>query len=152
MAQAATRFKPPLYLKLRRAHAWLAWSDGQAWLERLMFLPRRKCVHTNQSSPESWPQHFLKESAKSRITLRFFPFLRWTSKIRRAAYRAIYSFPSLERYSTMALALIHIVVKGGQLTLEGVVANEADRTAADIRAKTVPSVFSVTDNPQSKTV
>ena len=70
------------------------------------------------------------------------------NQIRRAEYRAIYSFPSFERYSIMALPLIHIIVSNGHVTLEGLVANQADKTAADIRAKTVPSVFSVTDNLQ----
>jgi hyperosmotically inducible protein len=70
------------------------------------------------------------------------------NQIRRAEYRSIYSFPSLERYSTMALPTIHIIVKGGHVTLEGVVANQADKDAANIRAKTVSNVFSVTDNLQ----
>ena len=48
----------------------------------------------------------------------------------------------------MALPGIHIVVKGGHVTLEGTVATEADKDAANIRAKTVPNVFSVTDNLQ----
>ena len=70
------------------------------------------------------------------------------NQIRRAEYRAIYSFPSLEKYSTMALPQIHIVVKNGHVTLEGVVLNQADKETAEIRAKSVPNVFSVTDNLQ----
>jgi hyperosmotically inducible protein len=68
--------------------------------------------------------------------------------IRRAEYRAIYSFPSLEKYSQMVLPSIHIVVKNGHVTLEGVVLNQGDKNAAEIRAKSVPNVFSVTDNLQ----
>ena len=70
------------------------------------------------------------------------------NQIRRAEYRAIYSFPSLEKYSTMALPQIHIVVKNGHVTLEGAVLNQGDKQAAEIRAKSVPNVFSVTDNLQ----
>lgn len=70
------------------------------------------------------------------------------NQIRRAEYRAIYSFPSLERYSIMALPSIHIVVKGGHVTLDGVVASEADKDAANIRANSVPNVFSVMNNLQ----
>jgi hyperosmotically inducible protein len=70
------------------------------------------------------------------------------SQIRRAEYRAIYSFPSLEKYATMALPQIHIVVKNGHVTLDGAVLNQADKDAANIRAKSVPNVFSVTDNLQ----
>ena len=70
------------------------------------------------------------------------------NQIRRAEYRAIYSFPSLEKYATMALPQIHIVVKNGHVTLDGAVLNQADKDAANIRAKSVPNVFSVTDNLQ----
>ena len=38
---------------------------------------------------------------------------------------------------------IHIIVKNGHVRLEGVVANEADKNIAGIRAKSVPNVFSV---------
>jgi osmotically-inducible protein OsmY len=68
--------------------------------------------------------------------------------IRQAEYAAIYNYPELRLYSTMALPPIHIVVKGGQVTLDGTVANQADRAAAEARAKSVPNVSSVTDNLQ----
>jgi hyperosmotically inducible protein len=67
-------------------------------------------------------------------------------QIRRAEYRAIYSAPNFEQYSMQAVAPIHIVVKGGNVTLEGVVANDGDRDLANIRARGVPGVFSVTNN------
>jgi len=43
---------------------------------------------------------------------------------------------------------IRIIVKNGHVTLEGVVDSEADKNTAEIRAKGVPGVFSVTDNLQ----
>lgn len=67
-------------------------------------------------------------------------------QIRRAEFRAIYSYPSFQHYSNMAVAPIHIVVSGGHVTLEGVVDNQADKDAANIRASGVPGVFSVTNN------
>lgn len=70
------------------------------------------------------------------------------NQIRRAEYQAIYSFPQLQKYSTMALPQIHIVVKNGHVTLDGTVLNQGDKQAAEIRAKSVPNVFSVTDNLQ----
>ena len=48
----------------------------------------------------------------------------------------------------MVLPSIHIIVKNGHVTLDGVVLNEGDKNAAEIRAKSVPNVFSVTDNLQ----
>ncbi len=67
-------------------------------------------------------------------------------RIRIATYRAIYSQPPLDRYSLQAVPPIHIIVSGGRVTLEGVVANEADKDLANIRASGVSGVFSVTNN------
>ncbi len=68
-------------------------------------------------------------------------------QIRRAVYRAIYSYPSLStRYGFQAVPSIHIIVKNGHVDLEGVVANEADKNVANIQANGVPGVFSVTNN------
>jgi len=69
-------------------------------------------------------------------------------RIRLAAYRAIYGFPSLNRYALNAVPPIHIIVNNGKLTLEGVVANQGDKDAANIQANSVPGVFSVTNNLQ----
>jgi hyperosmotically inducible protein len=52
------------------------------------------------------------------------------------------------RYGFRALPSIHILVKNGQVTLEGVVANEGDKNIVNARANGVPNVFSVTNNLQ----
>jgi osmotically-inducible protein OsmY len=67
-------------------------------------------------------------------------------QIRRAVYRAIYGDPSFTRYGFQAVPSIHIIVKNGNVTLEGVVDNEADKNLAEVRAKGVSNVFSVTNN------
>ena len=67
-------------------------------------------------------------------------------QIRRAEYRAIYGQGTLARYGLGSLQSIHIIVKGGHVTLEGFVDSEADKNAAGIYAKGVPNVFSVTNN------
>ena len=67
-------------------------------------------------------------------------------RIRMAAYRAIYSRQGLDRYALSAVPSIHIIVKNGNLTLEGVVSKQADKDLAGITAKGVPGVFSVTNN------
>ncbi|MGE5646157.1 MAG: BON domain-containing protein [Acidobacteriota bacterium] len=70
-------------------------------------------------------------------------------QIRIAEYRAIYGDPTIStRYGYRAVPPIHIIVKNGNVTLEGVVANEADKEIIDLRAKSVPNVFSVTNNLQ----
>lgn len=70
-------------------------------------------------------------------------------QIRMAEYRAIYGDPTLStRYGYRALPSIHIIVRNGQVTLEGVVANEADKNIVNIRANGVANVFGVTNNLQ----
>jgi hyperosmotically inducible protein len=66
--------------------------------------------------------------------------------IRRAAFRAIYSQEGLDRYAVRAVQSIHIIVRNGHLTLEGVTANRMDKDLAGIAARGVPGVFSVTNN------
>jgi len=66
--------------------------------------------------------------------------------LRRAVYRAIYGDTSLSRYGMSALPSIHIIVKNGNVALEGVVDNEGDKNLAGLRANGVPNVFSVTNN------
>jgi len=69
-------------------------------------------------------------------------------QIRRAEFRAIYSKPTLERYAEGNVQQIHIIVKNGNVTLEGTVGSQADKDAANVYANTVPGVFSVTNNLQ----
>jgi osmotically-inducible protein OsmY len=69
-------------------------------------------------------------------------------QIRRAEYRAIYGFAGLWKYAMGALPPVHIVVDNGHVTLDGVVDSEADKNLIGLRAKTVPNVFSVTNNLQ----
>ena len=63
--------------------------------------------------------------------------------IRVAAYRAIFSKPGLDRYAHRAVPPIHIIVKNGNITLVGVVANEGDKNLAGIAAKGVSGAFNV---------
>jgi osmotically-inducible protein OsmY len=43
---------------------------------------------------------------------------------------------------------IHIIVDHGHVTLVGVVARQMDKQIAEMQAKSVPNVFSVTNNLQ----
>ena len=65
---------------------------------------------------------------------------------RRAVYRAIYGNEVLSQYALRAVPPIHIIVNNGHVTLEGVVARQMDKQIAETQAKSVPNVFSVTDN------
>ncbi len=67
-------------------------------------------------------------------------------RLRRSLYRAIYGFPSMNRYALPVIKPIRIIVKNGNVTLEGIVDNQADKSIANIRANGVHGVFSVTNN------
>ena len=67
-------------------------------------------------------------------------------RLRRDLYRAIFGDGTLARYSIQSVPPIHIIVKNGHVTLEGVVASEMDKNIAGLRANGVPNVFSVTNN------
>ena len=68
------------------------------------------------------------------------------NQIRRAEYRTVFSFADLGRYTLGANPPVHIVVKNGHVSLEGVVMNQMDKNMAGVIANTVPGVFSVENN------
>ena len=69
-------------------------------------------------------------------------------RIRRETYRAIYGNEVLSEYQLRAVPPIHIIVKNGHVTLEGVVARQMDKQIAGVQANSVQGVFSVTNNLQ----
>ncbi len=66
--------------------------------------------------------------------------------LRLRLYRAIYGYTPLEKYAMPVIKPIRIIVKNGNVALEGVVDNKADKDMAGIRANGVSGVFSVTNN------
>jgi hyperosmotically inducible protein len=70
------------------------------------------------------------------------------NQIRRAEYRAVFSQADLGRYTLGAIPQVHIIVKNGHVSLEGVVMNQMDKNTAGIVANTVPGVFSVENHLQ----
>jgi hyperosmotically inducible protein len=67
-------------------------------------------------------------------------------RLRRALFQSINGFGPLQRYSMPPHKPIQILVRNGNVVLEGIVANEADKNMAGIRANVVPGIFSVTNN------
>jgi hyperosmotically inducible periplasmic protein len=70
------------------------------------------------------------------------------NQTRLAVYRAIYGFPSLNKYAIDPAQPIRITVVNGNVTLNGVVLSQADKDTAGIRANSVPGVFKVTNDLQ----
>jgi hypothetical protein len=71
--------------------------------------------------------------------------------IRRSLARAIYGDSILNRYAAGANPWIRLIVRDGDVTLEGYVDREMDRNIALIRAGGVHGAFSVTDRLMIKT-
>ena len=67
-------------------------------------------------------------------------------RIRRAVYLALTRQVQLQKYLMQAVPPIRIIVKNGNVSLEGVVANKGDSDVAKIAANGVSGVFSVTNN------
>ena len=69
-------------------------------------------------------------------------------RIRAVPARAVYGYPSLNKYAIDPAKPIRIVVQNGNVTLEGVVINQMDKEVAGLRANGVPGVFKVTNDLQ----
>ncbi|HXU09859.1 MAG TPA: BON domain-containing protein [Blastocatellia bacterium] len=74
------------------------------------------------------------------------PVSGFDDQIRARAYRSIFRTGGLYRYAMGANPSIHIVVRNGNVTLEGVVSGRMDSQLAYMAARQVPGVFSVTNN------
>lgn len=69
-------------------------------------------------------------------------------RIRLQVYRAVYGFPTLQKYAIDPAQPIRITVVNGHVILNGIVLTQADKDDAGLRANTVPGVFSVTNDLQ----
>jgi osmotically-inducible protein OsmY len=74
------------------------------------------------------------------------PLSPFDDRVRVAVARAVYGQPSMNRYALGANPSIRIIVKNGNVTLEGVVDDVMSRNIANIQANGVAGVFSVTNN------
>jgi hyperosmotically inducible protein len=74
------------------------------------------------------------------------PLSRFDDSIRARTYRAVFRSGGLYRYAMGANPSVHIIVKNGRVTLEGVVSNKMDSQLAYMAARGVSGVFEVTNN------
>jgi hyperosmotically inducible periplasmic protein len=94
------------------------------------------------------------ETAVSRISgvsavddqIKVLPLSGFDDRIRLAELRTVYGNTVLQRYGLVPSGPIRIVVKNGNVTLEGFVHSQMDKNVAGIAASSVPGVFSVTNN------
>ena len=59
---------------------------------------------------------------------------------RRAVYRAIFEDSTLQRFAASEVPVIHIILRNGEVTLEGAVGSDAEKNLASARASSVASV------------
>ena len=78
--------------------------------------------------------------------LEVLPLSNFDDRLRLQVARAIYGDPFFLNYANQALPPIHIIVKNGNVTLEGVVANTMDKTKANMDALHAGLSFSVVNN------
>jgi len=65
---------------------------------------------------------------------------------RRAVYRSIFEDSTLQRYAVSEVPVIHILLRNGEVTLEGVVSTDAEKNLVSTRASGVSGVTSVKNN------
>ena len=65
---------------------------------------------------------------------------------RRAVYRSVFEDSTLQRYAVSEVPVIHIILRNGEVTLEGSVATEAEKSLASTRASSVSGITSVKNN------
>jgi hyperosmotically inducible protein len=78
--------------------------------------------------------------------LEVLPNSQYDDRLRMVIARAIYRDPFFVHYAGQALPPIHIIVNNGNVTLEGVVANQMDRTKAEADVRLAATYFGFTDN------
>ena len=65
---------------------------------------------------------------------------------RRAVYRAIFEDSTLQRYAVSEVPVIHIILRNGEVTLEGAVSTEGEKNLATTRASSVSGISGVKNN------
>ena len=65
---------------------------------------------------------------------------------RRAVYRAIFEDSTLQRYAVSDVPVVHIILRNGEVTLEGAVGTEGEKNLASTCASGVSGVSAVKNN------
>ena len=74
------------------------------------------------------------------------PTLASDDELRRSIYRSIFEDSTLARYAVQAVPSIHIIVKNGEVALEGTVGSVGDKNLATRRTTAVANIRSIKNN------
>lgn len=88
----------------------------------------------------------IKGIAEFKNNLKVLPVSNYDDQLRIAIARAIYNDPYFVHYATQALPPIHVIVKNGNVTLEGAVATQVDRAKAESEARFAGTFFALVNN------
>jgi len=153
-AADAARFQARLVRQIRHELVTLPyydvfdWLEGEVSLEGVVVL-RGQVVRPSTKSEAEKRVRDIEGIERLENQIEVLPVSPSDDRLRLAIYRAIFSMNSpLFRYATRAVPPIHIIVNRGRATLKGVVATEADKNIAFIRARGVPGLFGVTNELQ----
>jgi hyperosmotically inducible protein len=89
---------------------------------------------------------YVKGVSQVQNDLEVLPVSFYDDQLRMAIARAIYNDPYFIQYATTALPSIHIIVKNGNVTLEGVVNSPLDKAKAGNNATFAATFFSLNNN------
>jgi hyperosmotically inducible protein len=78
--------------------------------------------------------------------LEVLPLSPFDDSLRLRVARAVYSDPALSRYGIQAVPPIHIIVRNGHVSLEGVVNNQLEKNLAFARASSAGLSFGAVEN------
>jgi len=119
------------------------WLEGEVRPNGTVVLRGQVTRPATKSDAESRVKK-IESVAKVVNQIEVLPLSQFDDQVRRQVYRAIFKFDSpLHMYALRAVPPIHIIVKGGRVTLKGIVMNDMDRQLAETFARGVPHVFEV---------
>ena len=119
------------------------WLEGEVQPDGTVVI-RGEVTHPTTKSDAEKRLKSIESVARVTNQIEVLPLSQNDDQIRRQIYNAIFRFDSpLFQYALRAVPPIHIIVKGGHVTLKGIVMNSMDRQLAEIAARGVPGVFDV---------
>ncbi len=122
------------------------WLDGKVTPQGEVILRGQVVLPVTKTDAENSVRH-LPGVTGVKNDIEVLPVSIVDDRLRMALYRSIFKFDSpLFQYEVRAVPPIHIIVKNGNVTLKGYVANKMDSQIAYTDAMEVPGVFGVAND------
>jgi osmotically-inducible protein OsmY len=114
-------------------------KDGKVILSGVVVMPITK---------EEIGRYVKKVDGIKKVTnnIEVLPLSGMDSAIREQLYNKLFSTADMYKYALGASPAIHIIVKGGRVSLEGTVFSKSDKKLALLASRGIPGVFSIENN------